>query len=312
MKKITFTILVLSLFSIGFVKAQAVDTIPNGDFERWQGIGKAKEKPQSWDTLGGISFPVSDVSYLKDGAYIDRPVYDGKTALSLACQSRGSLIYIGEVICKLKVKNKNPYLNMNLGYMEGNAPQSPIFEVTVWNSKTHDTLCKTGILYLNSIQSAAGDTIEPWGDISIPLAYTYTSANDTTTPDSCHILLTNSIPSNQLGNPSASVLYVEKIWFGNAAAADISVSSPGKTLASAYPNPFTNKTTISYNLAQNEDVNLTIYNMEGREIRTLINSNQSAGSYNEVFDANGLSNGVYIYKLQTSSGVETGKLMLNR
>lgn len=316
MKKITFTILVLSLFSIGFVKAQALDTIPNGDFERWQGIGKALEKPQSWDTLGGISYPVTSVDYSKGTSIIQRPVYDGKTALSLACRTRGTLIYFGVTECKFKIKNRDPFLLMNMAYFEGNAPQFPIFEVIMWNSKTHDTITKE-VEYLSSTTNGgtnwSNDTIEPWTTLSMPITFTYHSATDTTTPDSCHIYLQNGIGISGAGNPSASVLYIEKMWFANAAAtAGINTTPLTENIVNVYPNPFTNKTTIRYNLRESGEVNLSVYDIQGKEVATLVNGNQNAGAYNQVFDGNGLSNGVYVYKLQTSSGVQTGKLILNR
>src|SRR6185312_16651905 len=121
------------------------------------------------------------------------------------------LIYIGEIRSRFAMKHKDPYLNMNCAFMEGAAPESPLFEIFSWNSKTHDTIVKMGPLYLSNVQNAAGDTIEPWGTLSIPLSFT---AGDTTTPDSGMIIILNAIPIQGV-NPSATVFYIDKIWFDN-------------------------------------------------------------------------------------------------
>ena len=320
MKKITFTIFAIMLCSIGYIKAQTLDTIPNGDFERWKGIGQAKESPQGWDTLGGISYPVTDVAYEKDLQYQDHYVWDGKLALSLTSETKGGLIYVGRVESKFKVKHKDPYMIMNMAYFEAGGPQTPIIDVIFWNSKTHDTVCAE-LFTFNNWQTVQ-DTFQPWSTVNFPLAYTYRnngvlgSGSDTTTPDSCHILLLNAVPANGIGSPATPAFYVEKMWFASAAATtgiDINDKRTSQsTTCQVYPNPFTNKTTIHYNITQEGQVNLTVYDMDGREIKTLVNGNQSPGLYNQTFDANGLSNGVYMYRLQTSSGTQTGKLILTK
>ncbi|MHB8580368.1 MAG: FlgD immunoglobulin-like domain containing protein [Ignavibacteriaceae bacterium] len=86
-------------------------------------------------------------------------------------------------------------------------------------------------------------------------------------------------------------------------------------LSQNYPNPFNPSTTIKYQLAKDTRVSLTIYDMLGQEVRTLVSSEQSAGYYNVVWDgrnANGyqVSSGVYIYRLQAGSFVQTLKMSL--
>lgn len=55
---------------------------------------------------------------------------------------------------------------------------------------------------------------------------------------------------------------------------------------------------------------LRIYDLLGKEITTLVNETQEAGSYKSSFDASNLSNGVYYYKLQSGAYVETKKMLL--
>ncbi|MGD8780493.1 MAG: T9SS type A sorting domain-containing protein [Ignavibacteria bacterium] len=63
-------------------------------------------------------------------------------------------------------------------------------------------------------------------------------------------------------------------------------------------------------LAENEKVTLVIYNILGMEIATLVNENQSAGTYNVEFDAGNLPSGVYFYKLSACKNVMTKKMLL--
>ena len=84
-----------------------------------------------------------------------------------------------------------------------------------------------------------------------------------------------------------------------------------------FPNPFNPSTTIKYSIAKNvnrelEVVSLVVYDILGKEVATLVNKEQKAGNYEVMFNASNLSSGVYFYRLQSGSFVETKKLMLLR
>jgi len=86
-----------------------------------------------------------------------------------------------------------------------------------------------------------------------------------------------------------------------------------------YPNPFNPSTTIKYSIPsiisneeRNLNVALKVYDVLGNEVVTLVNENQSAGSYEVDFNASLLTSGVYFYKLQAGSFVETKKMVLLR
>jgi hypothetical protein len=76
-----------------------------------------------------------------------------------------------------------------------------------------------------------------------------------------------------------------------------------------YPNPFNPKTAIKYQLAETGFVTISIYNMLGMEIAKLVNEEKSAGSYEVDYDATHLSSGIYFYRLETNSFVETKKMV---
>ena len=87
-------------------------------------------------------------------------------------------------------------------------------------------------------------------------------------------------------------------------------------LANNYPNPFNPATTIQYALPQAADVKLTVYNVAGQVVRTLVAEHQNAGRYTVEWDAandsgHGLSSGMYFYRLQAGGEFrEVKKMML--
>ncbi len=92
-------------------------------------------------------------------------------------------------------------------------------------------------------------------------------------------------------------------------------STPHKAaLSQNYPNPFNPSTSIRYNLEKAGMVSLKIYNLLGKEVATLVNANQNAGSYTVQFNTNlgklNLSSGVYLYRLETESFVSVKKFVL--
>jgi len=81
-------------------------------------------------------------------------------------------------------------------------------------------------------------------------------------------------------------------------------------LYKAYPNPFNAVTTIEYQLPVSEDVRLVIYDIQGREVTTLVKAKQAAGKYRIRWIADKQSSGIYFYTLQTENYVQTRKLVL--
>lgn len=79
-----------------------------------------------------------------------------------------------------------------------------------------------------------------------------------------------------------------------------------------YPNPFNPTTTIMYTLLHNSQVKLIVLDILGRQVRTLVDEEKSAGNYKIEFNASDLSSGVYFYNLQTSEFSQTKKLVLMR
>jgi len=82
-----------------------------------------------------------------------------------------------------------------------------------------------------------------------------------------------------------------------------------------YPNPFNPVTTLRYDLPENAMINITIYDMLGREVKTLMDQNQDAGYRSVIWDATNdygkpVSAGIYLYQIQAGKYMQTKKMVL--
>ncbi len=77
-----------------------------------------------------------------------------------------------------------------------------------------------------------------------------------------------------------------------------------------YPNPFNPATTLRYHIGASGPVTLVVYNTAGQQIVKLVDKNQNPGEYEVVFDAAGLSSGVYFYRLRAGRFTDIKKMIL--
>ena len=91
------------------------------------------------------------------------------------------------------------------------------------------------------------------------------------------------------------------------------ISNPNQfALYPNYPNPFNPSTTIRYTIPKSSEVTLTIYNLLGREIETLVNKTRTPGEYSVIWNGQDHPSGIYICHLQAGDFMETRKLVLQR
>ncbi|MDP1676518.1 MAG: sugar-binding protein [Bacteroidota bacterium] len=81
-------------------------------------------------------------------------------------------------------------------------------------------------------------------------------------------------------------------------------------LSQNYPNPFNPTTNIKFSIPQAGHVSLKLFDILGREVMTIVNQVQEAGSYTATLDASKLASGVYMYKLESGSFTSVKKMML--
>jgi hypothetical protein len=95
---------------------------------------------------------------------------------------------------------------------------------------------------------------------------------------------------------------------------DINDPVPGlpqqSSLSQNYPNPFNLTTTIEYDLPRAAFVTLDLFDLLGRKIETLVNSEQEAGHYTATWNGQDKPSGMYLYRLQAGDYTETMKMLL--
>jgi hypothetical protein len=77
-----------------------------------------------------------------------------------------------------------------------------------------------------------------------------------------------------------------------------------------YPNPFNPSTTIRFELPRASLVNLTVFDILGRQVSRLVNERRNAGVYEVKFDGSNLASGVYFYRLQAGNFVQSKRFLL--
>ena len=126
-------------------------------------------------------------------------------------------------------------------------------------------------------------------------------------------------PDFNLGGRSLdNILYFDYIsFYSNSVGVDNRNETfpQGFALEQNFPNPFNPVTTLRYALPERGLVTITIYDMLGRQVKTLINQTQDAGYRSVIWDASNdygkpVSAGIYLYQIQAGDYIQTKKMVL--
>ena len=115
------------------------------------------------------------------------------------------------------------------------------------------------------------------------------------------------IVEDENGNPEIDVY----AWDFPTSVEDIGGTLPLTfEISQNYPNPFNPSTKIRFSIPQSEQVVINVFNIQGELVESLVNSVMDAGNYQITFDGNGLASGMYVYRIQAGSFIETKKMTL--
>ena len=111
--------------------------------------------------------------------------------------------------------------------------------------------------------------------------------------------------------PGFGGLSFNDVYFNLIGITTISNNVPEKfNLKQNYPNPFNPSTKIQYEIPKIGFVKLVVFDALGREVETLVNEKQAAGTYEATFNASKYSSGIYFYKLTTDRFTETKRMLM--
>jgi len=119
-----------------------------------------------------------------------------------------------------------------------------------------------------------------------------------------------SSPNNMDNAWQTTAVWSHTFTSGSATSVDDAVTPATYSLSANYPNPFNPSTVINYEIAQSEHVKLTVFNVLGQEVVTLVNNVQQAGAHEIQFQAGSLASGIYMYRLEAGNFTSTQKMIL--
>lgn len=155
------------------------------------------------------------------------------------------------------------------------------------------------------VDMSTGAVVRNWSSGS----YSYFPKFMGTTPGSNTVKLGIERSSGTAGS-YPSVLSVYSLGVTGVASAPGEVPKPGIILEQSYPNPSNDREVIEFQLVKAGRATVTVYNQLGQEVRVLADSELPAGRHSLSFDARGLPNGAYFYRLSTADGAEVKRLLL--
>jgi hypothetical protein len=84
------------------------------------------------------------------------------------------------------------------------------------------------------------------------------------------------------------------------------------SLSQNYPNPFNSMTKVKWQILNANIAKITVFDILGREVRTLVNEKLQPGTYEITFDASKLASGIYFYRLEAGNFVDTKRMILTK
>ena len=191
------------------------------------------------------------------------------------------------------------------GFYKFNSQGGDQLFITLW--VTADTQAiGVGSILLNDAAS--------YTEFAIPITYI-----DPATPNKCIISFQIFNTVGGINVTLGSEMYLDDIELSMDMVSDVEyeLQPLAFQLEQNYPNPFNPSTKIKYTIpsvtlsgVEGSLVQLKVYDALGNEVATLINEEKPAGNYEVDFNASKLSSGIYFYKLQAGSFVDTRKMLL--
>jgi hypothetical protein len=242
---------------------------------------------------------------------------NGIIAITWMDYKYGSLFRMwGEIICRISIDNG---LNWGPEIRITNDTCACVSDVSVEGESiyvTYDYRYTPGII-TDIFLRYSSDSGTNWGEIERVSNHTRSSLTTSIAvsqppshpdTDMIHIVWQEGIPEDS----QECLYYRQKIQEITGIEDDIPLLPTQTGILQNYPNPFNASTTIKYQLADDSDVQLIIYNLLGEKVTNLVDERQDGGEHEITWDASAFSNGIYFCKLTTGEKTFTKRMVLLR
>ncbi len=172
----------------------------------------------------------------------------------------------------------------------------------IWNTPIKITANEEDVNYNSNIQG-----MKP--------AYIYTADKIKLINGTNHRIYLFFLDEDEYSMDSSGDLYFAAIDIGSLSNEQNQIPNVNPLEVSNYPNPFNPQTTIKYNLPENGNVTLEVFNLKGQKVKTLVNQTQKSGEHSIIWDgkddnARNLTSGIYFYKIKQGKFTSTKKMIL--
>jgi hypothetical protein len=175
-----------------------------------------------------------------------------------------------------------------------------------------DVRLKTGSGLLHHKYCLADADNPTWDGVTLTGSHNWSSAAENSNNENTLIVHDPDLANQYLQEFAAR--YYQFGGTDSVRVTEVEPFQPGAprtvSLAQNHPNPFRGSTSIVYTIPAAQPVSLRLYDLQGREVRTLVDQPQSAGRYRVDLTVRGLASGTYFYRLQVGKSVEQRKMVL--
>ena len=229
------------------------------------------------------------------GAFIEARIHTGNPGLATATITNAA------VVDSMAVWNQNLYGDTR--YLSTAAVTSSAFEFGDYDPLT-----------IPGVKTEDGSGITKFSDLMENFAQTTFTSTIDGLPVGSLIWNDGLNASYMAGSPAARFAVAEAQYVADGGLTAVATNQTGTpvrySLSQNYPNPFNPTTKIMFTLPKASIVKLTVFNVLGQKVATLVDGNMSAGSQVVSFNANNLSSGAYFYRLEAGTFTAVKKMLL--
>ncbi|HEY5535788.1 MAG TPA: T9SS type A sorting domain-containing protein [Ignavibacteria bacterium] len=277
---------------------------------------KSTNGGSNWATWASIATTNTVGTYMNAACFLDQQVWYPSPAQSTMQYTSNMGVNWSILTTPLASVTATYFINSTTGLCGGYSSSPGLIRTT--NGGTNWTTVAQSFIGASTVMGLTGRGSEWWvaTESTTPSAIYYTSNDGATW-------------ASQYPAPAGIFYHISKARTGNTLWAvrsnggiarygtplvgitPITENTPvDYQLSQNYPNPFNPTTKISFALPKSGFVSLKVYDILGKEVTTLVNSNMSVGSYSFEFNASNLTSGIYFYRLESNGFIDTKKMML--